>query len=126
LFKNLTATTHSIFELTKQKDDHFSLKDLSSREKIEVSGHGLRYGFSKGDIFEARLIPYENTQTFAAGFCFHPREAARFIEDQMKKVRLNDLAQKTKLMLRLNHMRYKHSRFPHIDVSYIYTLTPKF
>lgn len=126
LYKNLTATVHSIFELTKQNDDHFTLKDLSSREKLEVSGHGMRYGFSKGDIFEARLIPYEKTYTFASGFCFHPREAAKFVEEQMKKIRQQDLAQRTKLMLRLNHMRYKHARFPHIDCSYIYTLTPKF
>lgn len=126
LFKNLTATVHSVFELLKLRDDQFQIRDLSSREKVDVSGFGMRFGFSKGDIFEARLIPYEKSYCFASGFCFHPREASKFIEDQMKKIRQQDLAQRTKLMLKLNNMRYKHMRFPHIDVSYIYTLTPKF
>lgn len=125
-FKALTEAKHSIFELVKQKDDLFTLKDLSTRNKVEVKGFGMTYGFSKGDIFESRLIPHQNTHCFASGFCFHPREAAGFIEEQMKKIRANDSAQKIKLMLRLNNMRYKHRRFPHIDVKYIYTLEPKF
>ena len=63
---------------------------------------------------------------FRSGFCFHPKEAYKFIESQMKKIREDDSAQRTKLLLKLGQMKNKQYRFPHIDVQYIYTLTPKF
>lgn len=125
-FKALTHSKHSVFELLKQKDKSIVLRDLSSRDKFEVEELQFRAGFSKGDIFEARLIPNKKSYVFANGFCFHPKDAYKFIESQMKKIRGEDAAQRTKLLLKLGQMKNKHQRFPHIDVQYIYTLTPKF
>jgi hypothetical protein len=126
LFKALALTKHSVFELLKQKDNSLVLRDLSNKEKYEVKDLQFRAGFSKGDVFEARLIPEGKAYVFANGFCFHPKEAFKFIESQMKKIREEDTAQRTKLLLKLGHMKNKQRRFPHIDVQYIYTLTPKF
>lgn len=125
-FKALTQAKHSVFELVKQRDTSFVLRDLSNGEKYEVQDEQARAGFSKGDIFEARLIPEGKGYVFANGFCFHPKEAYKFIESQMKKIREDDSAQRTKLLLKLGQMRNKQHRFPHIDVQHIYTLTPKF
>lgn len=125
-FKELTETRHSVYELLKLSDKGIVLRDLSNKSKLEVVESPFKVGFSKGDIFEARLIPHGTRYCFASGFCFHPKEAFRFIEEQMKKIRLEDHAQRTKTLLKLSQMKYKHQRFPHIDVSYIYTLTPKF
>jgi hypothetical protein len=125
-FRALTQAKHSVFELVKQRDKAFVLRDLSNGEKYEVIDEQGRAGFSKGDIFEARLIPEGKNFVFANGFCFHPKEAYKFIESQMKKIREDDSAQRTKLLLKLGHMRNKQFRFPHIDVQHIYTLTPKF
>jgi hypothetical protein len=126
LFKALTLAKHSVFELLKQKGTSLVVRDLSNREKYEVQDLEFRAGFSKGDVFEARLIPEGKAFVFANGFCFHPKEAFKFIESQMKKIRDDDAAQRTKLLLKLGHMKNKQRRFPHIDVQHIYTLTPKF
>ena len=125
-FRALTMNKHSVFELIKQKGTSLVLRDLSSKDKFEVNDSEFRVGFSKGDLFEARLVPDGKTYVFANGFCFHPKEAYKFIESQMKKIREDDLAQKTKLLLKLGHMKNKQRRFPHIDAQHIYTLTPKF
>jgi len=126
VFKALTFTKHSVFELSKHKDTSLVVRDLSNKEKYDVQDLEFRAGFSKGDVFEARLIPDGKNYVFANGFCFHPKEAFKFIESQMKKIRADDVAQRTKLLLKLGHMRNKQRRFPHIDVQHIYTLTPKF
>ncbi len=124
--KALTLAKHSIFELLKQKGSSLFLRDLSNGQKYEVQDLQFKAGFSKGDVFEARLIPDGKSFVFANGFCFHPKEAFKFIESQMKKIRDDDVAQRTKLLLKLGQMKNKQHRFPHIDAQYIYTLTPKF
>ncbi|HEY8280390.1 MAG TPA: hypothetical protein VIH99_12250 [Bdellovibrionota bacterium] len=126
LHKALTQAKHSIFELVKPKGNSLVLRDLSNGQKFEVQDMQFKAGFSKGDVFEARLIPEGKAFVFANGFCFHPKEAYKFIESQMKKIREDDSAQRTKLLLKLGQMKNKQHRFPHIDPEYIYTLTPKF
>lgn len=126
VYKALTLSKHSIFELVKQKGNSLLLRDLSNGQKFEVQDMQFKAGFSKGDVFEARLVPEGKSYVFANGFCFHPKEAFKFIESQMKKIREDDVAQRTKLLLKLGQMKNKQHRFPHIDAQYIYTLTPKF
>jgi len=126
LYEALTQARHSVFELLKQKGSSLLLRDLSTGKKFEVQDLQFKAGFSKGDVFEARLIPEGKGFIFANGFCFHPKEAFKFIESQMRKIREDDSAQRTKLLLKLGQMKNKQHRFPHIDAQYIYTLTPKF
>jgi hypothetical protein len=126
LYKALTMVKHSVFELIKQKDSSLVVRDLSNGEKFEVKDVEVHAGFSKADVFEARLVPDGKAYVFGNGFCFHPKEAYKFIESQMKKIREDDAAQRTKLLLKLGQMRNKQFRFSHIDTQHIYTLTPKF
>lgn len=128
LARNLIDTTHSIFETLKRKDDIVVLREYCTRRKYEVVDSRYSMGFSKGDIFEARLIPLPDGKRhcFAAGFCFHPKESSKFIDGQIKKIRHQDVDQRNKLILMLGKMKLKHQRYPHIDVKHIYTLEPKF
>lgn len=126
-FTALTETIHSIFEVVKQRGDKLVLREYCTRKKMEVEDDRYNYGFSKGDVFEARIIPSgKKTYCFASGFCFHPQDSVKFIDSQIKKIRYQDLEQRNQLLLKLNQMKMKHLRYPHIDVSYIYTLNPKF
>ncbi len=125
-FTAMIDTIHSIFEVVKQKGDKLFLREYCTRKKLEVEDDRYNLGFSKGDVFEARLIPVGKGFCFASGFCFHPRESVRFIDSQIKNIRYQDLEQRNQLLLKLNQMKMKHLRYPHIDVSHIYTLEPKF
>lgn len=125
-FAALTEAKHSIYEILKVREGALMLRDLVNRQKFEVLDDRLKVGFSKGDLFEARLVPDGKNFVFIDGFCFHPKDAFKFIAEQMKKVREDDHAQRTKLLRQLGQMKTKNLRFPHIDVKHIYTLTPKF
>jgi hypothetical protein len=86
----------------------------------------INKGFARGDVFEARIIPFKGSYEFSRGFCFHPAEMESFILGEIKKVRFQDKSRQTKLILQLAAMKLKHLRFQHIDIRHIYTLDSKF
>jgi hypothetical protein len=123
-YKDLCKTIHSIFRMKRQTWNRKGVvvQDLFSGEKYTVNAPRINQGFSRGDIFEARLLPHKGQYEFSSGFCFHPIEMSSFITNEIKKVRHQDQSKKTKLMLQLSAMKLKHIRFNHIDVQHIYTL----
>ena len=126
IYENFCNTVHSIFYLNKVKGDLVYLKDLFSKKNLEVMGSDINIGFIRGDIFEARLVPFKGIYEFSKGFCFHPTEMEKFILGEIKKVRYQDRARQTKLILQLAAMKLKHNRYQHINIKHIYTFDPKF
>lgn len=128
IYKDFTNTIHSIFLLRRFTftKGGIVVQDLFSNKKYTVVDSEMNSGFSKGDIFEARIIPFKGKYEFSKGFCFHPIEMRSFILSEIKKVRFHDKARQTKLILQLAAMKLKHSRFNHIDVKHIYTFDSKF
>ena len=128
IYRDFCSTIHSVFRL--KRFGFFSkalvVQDLFSHKTHIVEPNELSGGFSRGDIFEARLILFRGKYEFSRGFCFHPREMRAFILGEVKKVRFQDKARQTKLVLQLAAMKLKHQRFPHIDVKHIYTLQSRF
>lgn len=126
IYKDFCNTIHSIFYLRKIKDGAIYIKDLFSKKNYEVKDAEINQGFMRGDIFEARLIPFKGTYEFSRGFCFHPVEMEKFILGEIKKVRYQDKGRQTKLILQLAAMKLKHTRYQHINIKHIYTFDPKF
>ncbi|PIT99691.1 MAG: hypothetical protein COT74_07805 [Bdellovibrionales bacterium CG10_big_fil_rev_8_21_14_0_10_45_34] len=121
LFENLAKTRHSLFEFIKIKGREVTCRDLFKREKITLKNSVVSAGFTVDEIFEARIVPYEDTYVFARGFCFHPVEATKFILKEIKKVIHLDENQKELLMFRLLKMRYRYEQYKHIRIEYLYT-----
>ena len=46
---------------------------------------GYQPTMEKGDILEARLIPFDGALVFSSAFCFHPREAVKAIKKEVKR-----------------------------------------
>ena len=128
IYKDLCATIHSIFRLKRftWTRKGFVIQDLFSNKSYTVTDPEINRGFSKGDIFETRIIPFQKGYEFSRGFCFHPIEMESFILNEIKKVRFQEKTQHTKLLLQLAAMKLKHSRFQHIDVRHIYSFKSKF
>ena len=128
IYKDLCSTIHSIFRLKRRGwfSKHIVVQDLFSNKVYRVMDPAISRGFSRGDVFEARLIPFRGTFEFSSGFCFHPVEMVSFIMGEIRKVRFQDQSRHTKLMLQLANMKLKHARFQHIDVRHIYTFDSKF
>lgn len=128
VYKDFCFTIHSIFRLKRQtwSGNGFVVQDLFANKSYTVMDSEINRGFSRGDIFEARIIPFKGGYEFSRGFCFHPAEMESFILSEIKKVRFQDKKRQTKLILQLAAMKLKHLRFQHINIDHIYTFDSKF
>jgi hypothetical protein len=54
-------------------------------KEFDVSERRHTVGLEKGDILEARLIPFDGALVFSSAFCFHPREAVKAIKKEVKR-----------------------------------------
>lgn len=129
IYRDFCSTIHSIFRLKRHAffgDKGLVVQDLFSNQTHTVTGTEINRGFTRGDIFEARIIPFKGALEFSRGFCFHPVEMGSFILGEIKRVRFQDKNRQTKLILQLSSMKLKHQRFNHIDIKHIYTSKSKF
>jgi hypothetical protein len=128
IYRDFCSTIHSVFKLKRFTWNRKGLVvyDLFSGKPLTVADSEINVGFTRGDLFEARLIPYRNTLEFSKGFCFHAIEMESFIESEIKKVRFQEKSRQTKLIFQLSAMKLKHLRYPHIEMKHIYTQSSKF
>ncbi len=122
IYRDFCSTVHSVFRLRRftLTGNGLVIVDLFSSKSHTVTDSEINRGFARGDIFEARIIPFKGGFEFSRGFCFHPAEVESFITGEVKKVRFQDKSRQTKLILQLSAMKLKHLRFPHIDIRHIY------
>jgi hypothetical protein len=128
IYRDFCSTIHSVFRLKRFTwgKKGFVVLDLFSNKTHVVTDADANRGFARGDIFEARIIPFKGGFEFSKGFCFHPSEMESFILNEVKKVRFQDKSRQTKLILQLAAMKLKHVRFPHIEIRHIYTFESRF
>ena len=125
LIDKLKAFRHSIFEFLKIKDGDVYIKDLMKNEKLVVRKTPWTMGFDSDELFEARLIPHNDTWIFTKGFCFHPIDAKKYILSEIKRHRKNPDLNPDDMMLKLIKMRYKFERYRHVKVDMIYSSESK-
>ncbi|OFZ17803.1 MAG: hypothetical protein A2X94_04350 [Bdellovibrionales bacterium GWB1_55_8] len=128
IYRDFCSTIHSIFRVKRFTWNRkgFVVADLFSNKTYKVTDSEINLGFARGDIFEARIIPFKGAFEFSRGFCFHPIEMESFIMSEIKKVRSQEKKTQTKLILQLASMKLKALRFQHIDIRHIYTFASKF
>lgn len=121
-FENLAATRHSLFEFIKIRGNDIYIKDLFLNKKLVIYDSPIRIGFSRDEIFDARLVPDGENYHFSRAFGFHPAEASKFIMTEIKKLRKTEnAAEDEAFMLRLLKMRYKYEQYRHLKLEYVYT-----
>jgi hypothetical protein len=76
-YRNMANHRQSLFEFMKIKGNDLYVRDMFSDYKLVIKDSPVTYGFTKEELFQARLVPHEDSFIFALAFCFHPSEASR-------------------------------------------------
>jgi hypothetical protein len=126
VFRHLTQSLHSIYELKGIRGQDVTILDLYSGKKYFVEESEVHHGFSKGSLFEARIIQLGDRYVFGRSFHFHPHKVASFIRDKVNQTRSLDPSQQRRLLYSLASMKNKIEQYPHLDVSHIYSEKPLF
>jgi hypothetical protein len=120
-FRGLTETVHGLFEVRKLGQESVRMRELFSAKDHDVTERRKMAGVQKGDILEARLIPFGGHLWFAAAFVFHPREAAKLILKEVKRRKKNGLGHNPRdLTWDCSRRALKTERYKQIAVEKIY------
>lgn len=128
-FVNLASSRHSLFYFLKLSKQDLVVKDLFGGNKLVIKDSPVTIGFEKDSPFEGRLIPHTQSFVFSNAFCFHPVDAKKFINGEVKKVnKMKDGdkdAAREDLILRLFKMKNRYERYMHVSADQIYSNDPK-
>ena len=119
VYEGFTQNIHSLFEVRKTKKNGVQLRDLMTKKKYFVEDE-LPGAFTKGQIFEGRLIPYHGRWCFTKGYIFHPPAATKMIVKQLKAVNRDDAEERKTFLRDLAIRRLKADRYKHIDAVQFY------
>lgn len=121
VYTGFLKNIHSVFYIEKIKEDTVIVQDMCDSEKYLISIDQSNLFFHKGDICEARLIPFEEEYFFSGSFCFHPNQLYRKIKKNLKKIS-NNQTEKMEFLLLLCSMSLKleRSRRPNLKDIYVF------
>jgi len=120
-FRGFTETRHGLFEIRKIGKGKLRLRELYSRKDFEVTERRLVAGLEKGDVIEARLIPFNGHLLFSPAFIYHPREAAKAIHREVKRRRKKEPERDPReIVWDTARMALKAERYRQIAIEKIY------
>ena len=121
IYSDLRYTLHSLFILEKRikKEDVF-LSDIFNNSQYDIFDSNENLGIEEDDLFEARIIPYNNQLLFAPGFCIHPLEIITEIKKFIKKNNCWTKEDRFLFIQKLSAMKLKMDRYKHLSIDEIY------
>jgi hypothetical protein len=123
-FRALGANRHGLFEVRKLEPGRIRLRDTFTGEDLEITERRVVAGLGKGDLLEARLMPFDGQLWFSGAFLYQPREARSRILAEVK--RLKKAAGKAGrpdvegLLATLSRMAFKLERYRNVRLESIY------
>lgn len=122
IFRGFTETVRGLFELRRQpKESRLRVRELCSEKEHDVFERRTLAGLAKGDLFEARLIPFQGELLFSGAFCYHPRDARKAILAEVKRRRKAGNLDPAALLDTLLAMALKFERYRNVAVEAIYS-----
>ncbi|HEX9052321.1 MAG TPA: hypothetical protein VF841_17470 [Anaeromyxobacter sp.] len=86
-YRDLGAAIHGLFEVRKIRDGRIRLRDVFSGKDLDVTERRTVAGLDKGDLLEARLLPFGGELFFSGAFLYHPREVRRDVLAEVKRLK---------------------------------------
>jgi hypothetical protein len=134
-FRRLTGNVHGLFEVRKIEEGRVVLRDVFADADHDVAERRQLAGLKKGDLLEARLLPWGDQFRFSGAHIYHPSEVRKRILAEVK--RLRKAAGRTSrpdvksFLATLSRMAFKFERYRNVRLESIYdfsapvALTPR-
>ena len=106
IYKSISKSNQSLFLIQKVHEESVNAINLFTDEVYLVKGQDSRLIFRKNDIFQGRIIYFQNQFHFTGNFCFHPEKIHKYIKPEInliaKKLKQykKDLAKTEKILLK--------------------------
>jgi len=129
LCRDLAGNVHGLFEVRKIKDGLVRLRDVFTTADHDVSERRQLPGLGKGDLLEARLLPYGGKLVFSGAFLYHPPEARKAILAEVKRLRKEagkgGAPDVPTFLALLSRMAFKLERYRNVRLESIYDFSPE-
>lgn len=123
-YEALTRSVHGVFEIRKLGTRHgLRIRELISEEDYEIYERRELVGLEKGDIFDARIVPWdEESWVFTGAFLYHPVEARKPVRKEARRRRKagGDAASPSAFAWDLARLLLKFERYRNVSVENIY------
>jgi hypothetical protein len=86
IYKSITKSIQGLFLVKKVKDETVKVINLFTDESYLVEEKDSRLIFRKNDIFQGRLIYFQEQFHFTGNFCFHPDKTHKYVKQEVKIV----------------------------------------
>lgn len=118
----LAGSVYAAFEVRKLGTKlGLRVRELVHQEEYEILERRELVALAKGDILNARVVPWKGAHVFSGAFIYHPREAAKAILREAKRRRKADPeASPVDFAMELARMALKLERYRNVAVENIY------
>jgi hypothetical protein len=127
-YGDLTRTVHGLFEVRKIREGQVTLRDVFSGRDLDVTERRHVAGIEKGDLLEARLVPFCGELFFSGAFIYHPREARKAILAEVKRLKKEAGRGGTPdvraFVAQISRMAIKLERYRNVRLESIYDFSP--
>jgi hypothetical protein len=124
LYRVLAKNVHGLFEVKKIKPPEVRLRDVFTDVVHDVTERRQMVGLEKGDLLEARLLPYEGNLFFSGAFLYHPQEVRKTILAEVKRLKKavgkGNLPDVEAFIATLSRMAFKLERYRNVKVESLY------
>jgi hypothetical protein len=86
-YRRLTQNVHGLFEVRKIAEGRVVLRDVFDDVDHDVAERRQLAGLKKGDLIEARLLPFGEQLLFSGAHVYHPTEVRKAILADVKRLR---------------------------------------
>lgn len=114
VYAEFLRSRHGLFLIRKVHPESVECADLFTDEKLNIAEDNPA-GFFKGEIFDARIIPFHGELRFGELIRFHPARASRLIRNVVKDIRSEQDDRAKDLYIRLAQCKIKQYLFPRVD-----------
>jgi hypothetical protein len=122
IFEGMTATQRSLFRIDGWDAGRIDLTDMIGGGSWSVHQEQPMIGLMKGDLIDARIVPFRDELFLGRGMVFHPRAAVDQIVELLEAAHAAGKLSFDLVNL-LASLRLRFEQYRHVKVRHIYRLS---